>query len=110
MRNVFNPLIVICFMLFSSVSYSLGFSNWSTVTEIVHGQGTSPTVRLSDMGNASTTCPQTGQVRFRNVDTNSGQRHFSMLLAALASGKQVRIKTDECSGDYGYIQYVYIRQ
>lgn len=111
MRNnkVGNSLIFTVLLVFSSHSYSLGLSGWTTVTEIIQGLGSKPTVKLANTGNATTGCPSTGQLRFRDVNSLAGQRHFSTLLAALTSGKEVRIQTSECSSDYAYIDYVYIR-
>lgn len=54
--------------------------------------------------------PVSGYLRFNDVDNSvAGKRHFSTLLSALASGKEVRITTSTCSSDYPYIEYVYIR-
>ena len=100
----FSFLIVI-----NTNAYSLGNSGWTTVVEILQGPGSSPTVKLQDMGATTTTCNNSSSLRFRNADTDVGKRHFSTLLTALSSGKEVHVRTIECSADFAYIEEIRIR-
>ncbi|GAB6094383.1 hypothetical protein JCM14469_06350 [Desulfatiferula olefinivorans] len=90
---------------------ALGTSPWTKVLEIIQGPGGYPLVRLENPGDAGTGCAKSSpHVRFKDVDhSEAGKRHFATILSALLSGKEVRIKTAECSGDYPYIESVYIR-
>ncbi len=105
-----SAILSIVLFVFSSQVFALGISPWTTVTHITQGPGSFPVIIIADPGDAGTGCPGTGYLRFNDVDNSvAGNRHFSTLLSALASGKEVRIKTATCSSDYPYIEYVYIR-
>lgn len=109
-KYVLTKTCTLLILVFSSPGYALGTSPWTTVAEIIQGPGSYPLVKLKDSGNAGTECTSTGSLRFSDVDNSvAGKRHFSTLLTALASGKEVRITTSACSADYPYIDYVYIR-
>lgn len=94
----------------STGTYALGISPWTTVDEIIQGLGSNPVVQLAMPGDAATGCAGSNRLRFVDADSSVGKRHFSTLLAALSSGKEVRIRTRECSSDYPYIDHIYIKR
>ncbi|MCU7843185.1 MAG: hypothetical protein KZQ93_05030 [Candidatus Thiodiazotropha sp. (ex Monitilora ramsayi)] len=94
--------------LFFSDVLAVGHSGWTTVSEIRQGQGSTPLVKLTDSGNAL--CEPTQYVRINGADTDVGKRHFSTLLSALSSGKEVNIVTTDCANDgYALIDAIWIR-
>ncbi len=105
-----GSILSIALLAFSNHVLALGTSPWTTVTQIIQGLGSSPLIILADSGSAGTGCEKTGFLRFRDIDNYvAGSRHFSIILSALASGKEVRIETNTCSSDYPYINHMYIR-
>lgn len=106
-------VIVLFFCFCSSFAYSLGSSDWTTVAEIIQGPGSNPLIRLTDPKDASTGCPgsSAGYISIKEVDSSEvGKRHFTTILSALMSQKEVNITTNECNGEYPYIQYIKVRK
>ena len=109
MKKNYKTILAMVILLISTPSFSLGFTGWTTVEQIRQGQGGSPIILVASIGDAATTCPKSGWLRFEDADSPVGKRHFSTLLAALTSQKEVNIRTSKCSADYPYINEVRVK-
>jgi len=85
----------------SNTSLALGWSDWTTVEEIITGNGNSPRIVLADPGDAGTGCNNSDYIRFKDMTVHKGaSRSYSTLLAAFMAGKQVKINTTSCDTHY----------
>ncbi len=91
---------VVLLFLTASNSWSLGWSDWTTITEIQTGTGGHPIFYLDEAGDALTGCDNGLYIRMDSVDDSElnpgGSRSFSTVLAAFMAGKEVKVKTDKC--------------
>lgn len=110
MKKINLSLSAALLLTFSTSSYSLGYTEWTVVTDITQGLGSSPNVQVSNMGDAATSCSDQTSLKIRDADSAVGKRHFSTLLSALSTGKEVRILTSECSNSAPYIDKISIRK
>ncbi|NOJ25728.1 hypothetical protein [Vibrio coralliilyticus] len=110
MDNVIKPTMVGVLLLFSSPSFAFGNSSWTTVEEIVQGQGNKPIVKLVNAGEAGSGCDSKDYLRIKDADSGAGKRQFSILLAALSSGAEVSIESKTCLDGYPAIDTVYIKR
>ncbi|AIU66877.1 hypothetical protein ABF162_07575 [Vibrio coralliilyticus] len=105
-----KPAVVGVLFLFSSLSFAFGNSPWTTVEEIVQGQGNKPLVKLVNAGEAGTGCDSKDYLRIKDADSGAGKRQFSILLAALSSGAEVLIESKTCLYGSPAVETVYIKR
>ncbi|WP_444932076.1 hypothetical protein ACJJIF_10020 [Microbulbifer sp. SSSA002] len=107
-----TKLILLCSTLaISSSAFGLGWSDWTKVTEIDTGMASNPVFKLNDPGDAATGCSNTEYIQFPQLYTEEnpgGTRTFETLREALLAGKDVKVKTIECSED-NYPEFYTIR-
>ncbi|WP_444944943.1 hypothetical protein ACJJIK_09975 [Microbulbifer sp. ZKSA006] len=104
--------ILLCSTLaISSSAFGLGESDWTKVTEIYTGTGSTPSFTLNDPGNAGTGCSNSGYIQFPQLYTEEnpgGTRAFEVLREAFVTGKDVMVRTVGCSENY-YPEFYTIR-
>ncbi|MEM9383891.1 MAG: hypothetical protein AAGA68_02450 [Pseudomonadota bacterium] len=99
--------------LASAASHSAGWTGWGLITEISQqpATGTADVLIVATLPNNPTSCTDKDRFLF-DVTTGRDERTFSMLLAALAAGQEVRLfVTDGCpQWDMPKITGAYIRR
>ncbi len=99
------------FLIISNSAFSVGWSGWTTVTEIYTGTGIQPLFKLSNLGDAGTGCDSYGYIRFPELYTDEhpgGARSFEVLREAFLDGREVNVFTNNCDS-YPLFQSIKVR-
>jgi hypothetical protein len=108
--------LILITLLFSTESYAIGESGWTTVSEVFIGRGNKPLVKLTSMGMAPVDCARVDYLRISRPSGTGGSfgsfvdRQYETLTLALEAGLEVNITTDECDSSFALISQVKVRK